>query len=308
MEFRQLAALEAVLETGSFAAAARQRHTAQPALWAQVKKLELELGVQFFERQGRGVRPTQGVVALRVCVQRVLDDLRALAATAAEVRAGRALPARLGCGAYSVPHFLAPCFEQLRREDPTAPLPMLVSVTSSTGAQMLERGDLDLVVLPHLHEVSFPGEALYRIGIAVAGPGITRAPIDVARLHEQDIATMPADTGVGMVLREVCARAKVRPRIVYESRDASSLLAYAERGLALAVLVSEGVPSAARRRVGQLTARGRNLETDLWLHWRQEETLSPTARRLRDVLVAEARRRAPRPSRLQRNWMADLLG
>ena len=78
MELRQLQAFEAVLETGTFAAAAKLRHVAQPALWASVKGLERELDVALFERDGRRVRPTAAAVLLRNRLRLVLDDVRAL--------------------------------------------------------------------------------------------------------------------------------------------------------------------------------------------------------------------------------------
>src|SRR5262245_51242942 len=104
MELRQLASFEAVLATGSFAAAARARHVAQPALWAQVKSLERELGVALFERQGRGVRPTSAARALRPHVLRLLDDVHQLDGFAEALRLGRAVPVRLGCAHYSLPY------------------------------------------------------------------------------------------------------------------------------------------------------------------------------------------------------------
>src|SRR5688500_16332988 len=105
MELRQLASFIAVMDTGTFVAAARQRHMAQPALWAQVKALEAELDVVLFERDGRRVRPTAAARLLAERARIVLDDTRAFAALAGEIRQGRAAPARIGTAEYHVPHF-----------------------------------------------------------------------------------------------------------------------------------------------------------------------------------------------------------
>src|SRR5882672_7060357 len=74
MELRQLKYLEAVLDTGTFTAAAARCHVAQPALWSQVRALEVEWELALFERAGRRVRPTTAALALRSLVRVLLAD------------------------------------------------------------------------------------------------------------------------------------------------------------------------------------------------------------------------------------------
>ena len=50
MELRQLAYVVAVAEEGSFTRAAAREHVAQPAVSAQVRRLEAELGQALFAR------------------------------------------------------------------------------------------------------------------------------------------------------------------------------------------------------------------------------------------------------------------
>ena len=50
MDLRQLAALVAVAETGSFSAAARSLHTVQSNVSTHVARLERELGVTLVDR------------------------------------------------------------------------------------------------------------------------------------------------------------------------------------------------------------------------------------------------------------------
>lgn len=58
MELRTLRNFIAVLEAGSLSRAAGSLYVAQPALTAQIKKLEGELGTQLSERSHVGVTPT----------------------------------------------------------------------------------------------------------------------------------------------------------------------------------------------------------------------------------------------------------
>jgi len=67
-----MAALEAIVRLGSFAAAAREMHKAQPTVSGLVRKLA---GVPLFERNGRGVMPTAAGLGLYATAAEVLGAL-----------------------------------------------------------------------------------------------------------------------------------------------------------------------------------------------------------------------------------------
>src|SRR5437016_11154232 len=67
----------AVLDGGRISAAARTLHLSQPAVTAQVHKLEESLGAPLFVRSVRGVTPTEAGLRLAAharAIQRLLDD------------------------------------------------------------------------------------------------------------------------------------------------------------------------------------------------------------------------------------------
>ena len=68
MELRHLRYFVSVAEQGSVSKAAQQVHVSQPALSRQIRDLEAELGVQLFDRVGRGIELTaEGEDLLRHC-------------------------------------------------------------------------------------------------------------------------------------------------------------------------------------------------------------------------------------------------
>ena len=74
MELKTLRYFVAILEAGSFSRAANHLYVAQPALTAQIKKLEAELDVPLFERTYAGVTPTSAGLQLYQDARRLLFD------------------------------------------------------------------------------------------------------------------------------------------------------------------------------------------------------------------------------------------
>lgn len=289
MDLPQLESLEAVIDSGSFTAAAHRLHLTQPALWARVKGLEDDFGVRLFERRGRGVVPTAACLQLRPRIRALLDDARSLSSIAADIREGRGLPAKIGCAQYHVPHFLAGCIAKLLRQHPGSPFPQVVPVSHATAAPTLARGDVDLLVSLRVTDAAWDGFRLYPVFIAVVGRGIPPGPFDLRDLEGRNVATFPRDSAVRSAIEQACAAAGVHLAVVYEDRDARSLLALAAEGVATAVVVSEALSARELSRAGRAAAGKRVLSNELWLQWRSEESLSPSARALRDIMRAESR-------------------
>ena len=78
MDIRQLEALLAVAETGSFTMAADQLHTVQSNVSEHVRQLEGELGVQLLVRGRRGTVPTEFGVRVIERARAVRSELEAL--------------------------------------------------------------------------------------------------------------------------------------------------------------------------------------------------------------------------------------
>lgn len=77
MNFTHLRTFMAVVEYGSFSAAARAMHLSQPAVTMQVQALESELGVTLLDRQYRKVELTEAGMALIPRAQRLIADAEA---------------------------------------------------------------------------------------------------------------------------------------------------------------------------------------------------------------------------------------
>lgn len=96
MELRQLEYFAAVAEELHFARAATKLHVAQPSISQQIKALEIELGVQLFDRTSKSVALSSGGIELLPLARQLLADaeqIRRVAQTTArrvvgEIRIG----------------------------------------------------------------------------------------------------------------------------------------------------------------------------------------------------------------------------
>jgi len=84
MDLRQLAALVAVAEEGSFSAAADALHTVQSNVSNHVARLERELGAQLVDRQAGALTEEGEAVVARA--RRIADELEAVVADVAALR------------------------------------------------------------------------------------------------------------------------------------------------------------------------------------------------------------------------------
>src|SRR3954466_14164042 len=94
MDLRQLNALLAVADKGTFSAAAEALHTVQSNVSTHVARLERELGATLLDRHARPLTEGGGAVLARA--RRVQAELDALAADVASLRHEVAGATRLG--------------------------------------------------------------------------------------------------------------------------------------------------------------------------------------------------------------------
>lgn len=143
MDLRQLQALLAVADHGSFSAAARALHTVQSNVSTHVARLERELGVQLVDRAAGTITEEGHVVIERA--RRVRAELDALVSDVASLRDEVHGAARVGIIGTTA-RWLAPLLvDQLDRLHPKVQL-VIVDATTSLLLPQLNRGELDLAV------------------------------------------------------------------------------------------------------------------------------------------------------------------
>jgi LysR family hydrogen peroxide-inducible transcriptional activator len=221
LSLRDMEYAVAVADERHFGRAAERCHVSQPALSAQVKKLEATLGVQLFERTSRGVIVTGIGRRLIAQARRMLDEGRHLleiASASGPLSGELVVDAIATLGPYVVPHILRP----LREEFPAASFVLREGRTADILAALDSgQSDLALISTPILEEgravIPLFDEPFVAIHPADTALG-NRTPITIEDLEGAEILLLEE----GHCLRDqalaLCTRAGVRTQ-----RHATSL-------------------------------------------------------------------------------------
>jgi LysR family hydrogen peroxide-inducible transcriptional activator len=148
MDIRQLQALIAISDHGSFSAAAQALHTVQSNVSSHIARLESELGAQLVDRQNGNL--TEEGVAVVERARRVVFELEAVVADVAALRHEVSGTARIGMIGTTA-RWLAPLLlDRLGSLHPKVRL-VIADGTSATLEPLLSAGRLDAAVLnlPH---------------------------------------------------------------------------------------------------------------------------------------------------------------
>jgi LysR family hydrogen peroxide-inducible transcriptional activator len=144
MDLRQLAALLAVADHGSFSAAARALHTVQSNVSTHVARLERELGVTLVDRANSSVTEEGRVVVDRA--RRIRSELDALNSDVASMHDEVTGSARVGVIGTTARWLVPILFDSLSKAHPRVRL-VVVDATTSMLLPQLARGELDLAVV-----------------------------------------------------------------------------------------------------------------------------------------------------------------
>ena len=146
MNLRDLQYVAAVADHGHFGRAAAACNVSQPTLSGQILKLEEELGVRVFERQGRVVRVASRAASIVEHARRAIAAAADVAVAARGARDPLVGALRLGVIPTIAPYLLPYALPAAIRELPQAPIKIVEDLTDRL-LPMLIGGALDAAVI-----------------------------------------------------------------------------------------------------------------------------------------------------------------
>jgi DNA-binding transcriptional LysR family regulator len=249
LDLDHLETFAAVVELGSFRAAATRLNLTQPAVSLRVRQLERRLGLALLERVGRRVQPTtagrQLLPHIRQIDAAVAAALDAVGDYAREV-AGRV---RLGTGATACIYLLPPLLRELRRRFPALEIVVRTGNTPDI-LQDLEDNALDVafVTLPARGR-AFAAEALVEDEIVAVLPHEPHVPraITPAALAALPVLLYEPGGSTRRIIDEWFHKAGVSPRPIMELGSVEALKQLIAAGLGCGLLPRLAVASPAPR-------------------------------------------------------------
>lgn len=240
MEVRQLRYFVAVAEAGSVSRAAERCGVAQPSLSQQIIKLESRLGVELFDRLGRGVALTDAGRALLPRARRILAQLHEVEANLrAEVESGRG---RLAVGAIPTiaPYILPGLVARLRGEYPDCEILVREDLTQNLVEALVD-SELDVAIMStpvehELIELDVLGREAMLVVAPIGHPICAGEDVALGDLRDQPAVTLHEMHCLGRQITDFCASRRLARSVVCRMTQIDTLLEFVRLGLGVSIV------------------------------------------------------------------------
>lgn len=286
MELYQLRSFAAVAELGNLTRAAEKLHVSQPALSAQIKALEDELGLALFERTSSGM-------VLGAAGKRLLAEAeKVLAAVQVLKNEARALQGEIGgkasLGTLSDPEFIR-LGEFLSTTVERYPLLDVELHQQISGAALEQVRDGRLDASFYYGELSQPsvvGLPLREVVFRVVAPAGWQTRLEAAswnEIAEQQWIIPPAISTHNQLLHRLFREHDVEPAKVVEADQEAVVSSLVVSGVGMALMREEA--ALEKEAEGEVCLwKDVRITTTLWFIYLQEREHDPVIRGLIDVL------------------------
>jgi DNA-binding transcriptional LysR family regulator len=286
MDLLQLEYFCALARTQHVTRAAAELGVAQPSLSRSIARLEQDLGVPLFDRQGRLLRLNRFGVAFLGAVTRALSQLeegRREVTDIAGLQQGQ-----IAIAATTL-RWIPEVLQSFRRQHPRVRFRLIQSETEAMRRQ-LEAGEIDLGLTSQpMLGPNIRWQAVVTEEILLAVPAkhrlARRRRVDLSEVRDEPFVSLKRGYDTRDLTDGFCLQAGFTPRSVCEVDEPAAIRALVRAGLGIAFL-----PEASWRTTGEdepLPVHiGRpRCERSLGLAWREDRYLSVAAREFRRFVV-----------------------
>src|SRR5690349_16844967 len=254
MELRQLEYFVAVAEEANFTRAADRIPVAQPAVSAQIARLERELGQPLLDRSRRHVRLTAaGEAALPFARQalRAVLDVRTAVDEVGQLVRGAVSIGTVTAHNVDMPALLA----DFHAAHPAVEI-TLGADDSDNLIEGVRSGRLDVAIasiatdgIPEGLDVEVTTDEPFVVVVAADDPWHRRSRISLQLLAQRPLIALPVGTGIRRRLDDACVQAGIAVTVAFEAGTPNELADLAGRGLGPAI-----VPQSVARSRPELRA------------------------------------------------------
>jgi DNA-binding transcriptional LysR family regulator len=302
LDMRQLHALIAIADKGSFSAAAASIHLSQPALSTLVKQLEASLGLRLFHRTTRKVELTPAGSELLQTARRVtgeIDDAISQLRDYADCRRGRVAVAVLPSLASTL---LPEALRGFRKSRPGVQVVMRDGVADAVVG-MLKAGEVDFALgfALQAEDEFVETHLLMDELVAIAHPDqvpVTTTELSWSELARTPLVAMAGGTSIRRLTDQAFAQLALDLEPAYEVSFMTTAIALVANGEGIAVLPSSALPAILPSHLVRLDLHSPRVQRQICILERKGRQRSPSAASLIEQLLefAESWRKARRPA------------
>ena len=215
----QLRTLVAIADLGTFSAAGRALHLAQPTISLHIGELEARLDAPLLVRGHRRVTPTAAGADLVARARRLLRDADDAVAAVQRHRDGQEGRVRLACSAGATTYLLPKLIAALEAAHPNIDVQLTLGNSAALMARLfVDDVDLALVALPQAGYPALTLTPLRRTPIMAILPAAWKAPAAVtpAWLAKQPLILDEPATHVAQAVTAWFAKAGLRANVRVE--------------------------------------------------------------------------------------------
>lgn len=240
---RRLRVLQAVLAAGSIQAAARNLHYSPATVSQHISALSRETGLQLFEKDGRGIRPTAACTHLAEQATEALSGLNRLDRLVDDLRNLRNRHLAISCFSSVAKEWIPQVVRQVRQLEPE--LTVEISLNEPYGGQGRRPAHLDIrYESPDEEAEHFEGYNRHELCVedfAAVLPqehalardkGISMQQLQNENWVDHDIY----ESATGRIIRSGCQAAGFSPQFTARLDDHPAALSLVSAGLGITVL------------------------------------------------------------------------
>ncbi|QXJ21236.1 LysR family transcriptional regulator [Actinomadura graeca] len=292
MDLLQLRYFQAVARREHLSRAAEEMHVGQPSMSRTIARLERELGVPLFDRQGRQVRLNRFGSAFLKRVDRALVELD-------EARQELSDEAGLENGSVSVAAetllTLTGPLSRFSAEYPEVSVRLRQADADAMVRQLADR-EVDLCVAsqrlagPSLRSVELLREEVL-LAVPLAHPLAGRERVGIGDVTEEPFVTTRPGHWQRTLLERLFTGTGTKPKITCEGDETGAIQDLVSAGLGIGLIPVTARRAAAGGPVAWLHVDAPGCARVLTMVWREDAYLPMAARRFRDVAVSLLRSR-----------------
>ena len=289
MTLSQLECFVAVARNAHFGRAARQIKKTQPALSLQIQRLEADLNLTLFERNGTNVSLTAAGETLLSSAEKVLNEIHEARVRLLEIGTGRKGRVRVGILPTMAAHFLPSILERFYAQGSGVEVDIQEERFVSELRSLLLENQLDICV-----SLAFTGSGAstvrlksipllterYALGLSVRHKLAGKPRVALASLKKEHFVVYKTP---GHSIREttlgLCRAAGFEPDVICMSEHAETIQSLVAANLGVTILPEMVLRGARERGVAMVSIEEQHSSRTIYATWRVGHYLSPAARR-----------------------------